>query len=890
MPSSQSELEEQLVEAGKKLLQPPSSADELLHLLEQVESFLLKVKQAPAKSMRDALSPLMKALIVDKFMRHPDTDVKVAVAFCLSEITRISAPDAPYDDEKMKEVFQLIVSIFENLYDDSSKSFNKRAFILETVAKVRSCVVMLDLECDGLIIEMFQHFFKTIRDSHPDNVFSSMATIMSLIIEESEDVSVELLTQLLASVKKDSKDIMPIGKRLGEKVFADCALKLKPYLTQAVKSLDLSLHEYSKVVTSILEGTTIVVEHSNDHTLKNQLTVESKAATASSDEASQRPEDTQQDVCSEDVGHAVNTSPKSITSNGSRTMNGGTSVQIKSVKETEHHDPDNQPATAKSETNDPHAGESVKSKSMSEHTDNKEGKMSNSCTQLTEYPDHAPVDNEKDSQMFPDGKKGCGIPSVDTPKKLPAEQKGKRNDIDNLSAGGPGLEEKNLEEKEISAHLSPEKKSKGEVVNVDCKSPSQSLPDGRHGKTVDQLKKKEHLLQEVNVSSDIAFKVSEGTSDSEAKTPSACDRKVHSEQCGSMSDLETKNLKQQGNNSDASNNQKDGLSLKKESAKESGYGKTSLEKERTKSAAKDDMFSQKCDDVKEEETTKMIVKRPKSGAKDMLSSRKSPKMSTKDDGKEKETTRTTVQRKHYCKEKAADIKYNESLVGSKVRVYWPKDFAFYEGVIHSFDRVTMKHKVVYLDGDEEVLRLKKETLEFISDDMLKKKAKTSSGTSSKNEKSDITPKSGGKSVCATSKSACKSSSEVKVETKSKDHTFKSSGNSKDLSGSKSKDAICNLLKSKTKQDISPKTTGESKQDSAKTPLKSEGKSTQSGIKPSGNATAKTKSSVSRVKETGDEKETSNETEKTTDAMKRKASDASKEQETETKSGKKHRKK
>ncbi|XP_019199412.1 PREDICTED: uncharacterized protein LOC109193071 isoform X2 [Ipomoea nil] len=107
-------------------------------------------------------------------------------------------------------------------------------------------------------------------------------------------------------------DIMPIGKRLGEKVCADGALKLKPYLTQAVKSLDLSLHEYSKVVTSILEGTTIVVEHSSDHTLKNQLTVGSKAATASSDEASQRAEDTQKDVCYEDVSHALNTSPKQL--------------------------------------------------------------------------------------------------------------------------------------------------------------------------------------------------------------------------------------------------------------------------------------------------------------------------------------------------------------------------------------------------------------------------------------------------------------------------------------------------------------------------------------------------------------------------------------------------
>lgn len=63
----------------------------------------------------------------------------------------------------MQDVFQLIVSSFENLSDKSSRSYVKRTSILETVAKVRSCVVMLDLECDALILEMFQHFLKAIR-------------------------------------------------------------------------------------------------------------------------------------------------------------------------------------------------------------------------------------------------------------------------------------------------------------------------------------------------------------------------------------------------------------------------------------------------------------------------------------------------------------------------------------------------------------------------------------------------------------------------------------------------------------------------------------------------------------------------------------------------------
>lgn len=265
--SSGRELEEQLAEAGKKLLKPPSSVDELLPLLDEADSLLTKVEQSPAKSMHNALSPLIEALVADELLRHSDVDVKVALASCLSEITRITAPDAPYDDEKMKVVFQLIVSSFENLYDESSRSFTKRTVILETVSKVRLCVVMLDLECDGLISDMFQHFLKAIREYHPDNIYSSMEAIMILVLEESEDISTDLVTMLLDSVKKKNEEIKPIGKRLAESVCAKCAVKLKPYITSTVKSLGISVDEYSKVVTSVLQGTPVAVEHNND-TLK----------------------------------------------------------------------------------------------------------------------------------------------------------------------------------------------------------------------------------------------------------------------------------------------------------------------------------------------------------------------------------------------------------------------------------------------------------------------------------------------------------------------------------------------------------------------------------------------------------------------------------------------
>lgn len=57
----------------------------------------------------------------------------------------------------------MIVSTFSGLSDISGPSFGQRVAILETLAKYRSCVVMLDLECDDMVNEMFSTFFTVAR-------------------------------------------------------------------------------------------------------------------------------------------------------------------------------------------------------------------------------------------------------------------------------------------------------------------------------------------------------------------------------------------------------------------------------------------------------------------------------------------------------------------------------------------------------------------------------------------------------------------------------------------------------------------------------------------------------------------------------------------------------
>ena len=62
----------------------------------------------------------------------------------------------------------------------STHSYKKVTSILDTIANVKLCLVMLDLECDALVVEMFQSFLKMIRSNHPLVVRSAMETIMSL--------------------------------------------------------------------------------------------------------------------------------------------------------------------------------------------------------------------------------------------------------------------------------------------------------------------------------------------------------------------------------------------------------------------------------------------------------------------------------------------------------------------------------------------------------------------------------------------------------------------------------------------------------------------------------------------------------------------------------------
>lgn len=225
-------LEQQLKELGSKLESLPSTKDALVKLLKQAATCLSELDQSPSASMLESMQPFLDAVVKPELLKHQDRDVKLLVATCVCEITRITAPEAPYSDDVLKDIFHLIVGIFDGLRDTSGPSFGRRVVILETLAKYRSCVVMLDLECDDLVNDMFSTFFAVASDDHPESVISSMQTIMIVLLEDSEEIREDLLFILLSVLGRYKSDVSMAARRLAMNVIEQCAGKLEAGIKQ----------------------------------------------------------------------------------------------------------------------------------------------------------------------------------------------------------------------------------------------------------------------------------------------------------------------------------------------------------------------------------------------------------------------------------------------------------------------------------------------------------------------------------------------------------------------------------------------------------------------------------------------------------------------------------
>ncbi|XP_009117790.2 uncharacterized protein LOC103842872 isoform X2 [Brassica rapa] len=610
----ESELPEALLKAGKDLLEPHSSTDSLLDLLHKVETLLSNVEQDPIVAVQSALRPSTKALISADLLRNPDSDVRVYVVSCLTEIMRITAPEAPYHDDHMKDIFEVTVEAFGKLADASSRSYKKAEAVLDTVAKVRSSLVMLDLECDDVILEMFRQFLKVISPDHPQAVLHSMETIMTTVIDESEEVPMDLLEILLAAVKKENQDVSPMASKLVEKVLSSCASTLRPCIMEALKSTGTSLDMYSPVVSSICQSEAAASEA--------QIVVNPKETKAGEKTVEEQvvPSDSLQGKL--DLGLSVKGARSKRTARGGTRANGDDKVtkgsdlhQLLKQGHSESTDTDTESGSTRRRGRKPNSlmnpEEGYSFKTSSSKNDSSRGKLAG---KKASSPSKVGQTNQSVViSISPSGKsrkKGSGKRS---------RSKMEETDLDAASLARPVSKKPTVKK---------DKPEEEDLMETDIEKPEDSI------KTAKPSKKEK--------------KAENGSAKTSAKKP--------------LEESKTSGKKQVHSEA-KKNNSKTDITHSSKSKKKSSPATTPATKE-------------------SEQTPKSNPKRKRTA------------------GEEVESNKS---------------KLGQELVGKRVKVWWPLDKTFYEGVIQSYDGRTRRHKVLYSDGEAEAIYLKNETWEIIQD-------------------------------------------------------------------------------------------------------------------------------------------------------------------------------
>ncbi|CAN0892422.1 Sister chromatid cohesion protein PDS5 homolog B [Linum grandiflorum] len=205
-------------------------AADALPRIEHPSSLENSAKAEAQKKQAAALKPLKESIVKRGIHRHTDRDVKLLVSVCVAELFRIQAPETPFADKYLRDVFKLVLGTFSELGDVDSPYFGKRASVLETIARCGCCVIMLDIGCEDLVLEMFNIFFSVARRHRGGSVGRNILNIMSCILHE--EPSQRLIDVILQNLIKEEEG----PSQLAVSIIHKCDDTLKPSICRFLTS------------------------------------------------------------------------------------------------------------------------------------------------------------------------------------------------------------------------------------------------------------------------------------------------------------------------------------------------------------------------------------------------------------------------------------------------------------------------------------------------------------------------------------------------------------------------------------------------------------------------------------------------------------------------------
>lgn len=140
-----------------------------------------------------SLDKYSKDLINKKLLRHKDDGIRAFVSCCLSDVLRLYAPNAPYTDVQLTDIFKLFLAQFEMLGESDNPYIIQQTYLITKILEYRSIVLLADLPSSNKLLEDIFEIFYDDRKLFPSKLYSVIGSLLGELLSEFDSVPINVL-------------------------------------------------------------------------------------------------------------------------------------------------------------------------------------------------------------------------------------------------------------------------------------------------------------------------------------------------------------------------------------------------------------------------------------------------------------------------------------------------------------------------------------------------------------------------------------------------------------------------------------------------------------------------------------------------------------------------
>ncbi|KAH3678991.1 hypothetical protein WICMUC_001305 [Wickerhamomyces mucosus] len=159
-------------------------------------------------------------LINKKLIHHKEIGVQSLVACCISDILRVYAPDAPYTDRELTDIFKLFIKQFKYLSDIENGFYSQNVYLITRLAEVRSIILVTDIDNGAELIENIFQLFFDVSNKFNKKLEPIISDILSEIIAEWDSITTSVLKLILNKFLANSTETNTISSSLSSSNYA----------------------------------------------------------------------------------------------------------------------------------------------------------------------------------------------------------------------------------------------------------------------------------------------------------------------------------------------------------------------------------------------------------------------------------------------------------------------------------------------------------------------------------------------------------------------------------------------------------------------------------------------------------------------------------------------